>query len=447
MSFKRNNNQSAGFTFIELLITVFIVATVITGIFGLFVLSLRTSQEAQRRVVALALANEKAEMVRNLPYSKVGVVGGIPSGAIVQNETVVRNTVSYTVNTDIRYVDDPYDGMISTAPKDLYNADYKQARIEVSWNSVNKSRPILLITNVAPPGLEGQEAGGTLDFLAINAAGMGIPNATVQLINSAVSPAINFTTQTNSDGRVLLPGLPPSNGSYQISVTKDSFTTEQTYPVTATFIPDTDHARLSMIQSQITPKTFVIDKLSSLSIVTQNDTGASIPSVAYHFQGTKTIGVDQNNQPVYVTNVDDITDVTGADTQANLVWDTYAFTINGQVTGYDIKETDVTLPLAINPGSQTTLTAKLVPHQPFTLHVTVLSPTGVLIENASVQAVGMVGYNQTNTTGVSGQTFFSPLPQSGSYNLTITAPGFEIKQDVITVDGNNRIQEKLTPAT
>src|SRR5688572_28869887 len=114
MSFKKN-----GFTIIEILVTVFIIAIVVTAIFGLFVLNIRTSQEAERRVVATALANERAEMIRNLPYADVGTHGGIPAGEIVPTEVITRNNTTYTVNTDIRYIDDAYDGLVTSNPPDL----------------------------------------------------------------------------------------------------------------------------------------------------------------------------------------------------------------------------------------------------------------------------------------------------------------------------------------
>lgn len=74
------------------------MGTVIVGIFGLFVLGLRSSQEGERRIVGIALANERAEMIRNLPYASVGTTNGIPAGSIAQSETIVRNSNTYTIS-------------------------------------------------------------------------------------------------------------------------------------------------------------------------------------------------------------------------------------------------------------------------------------------------------------------------------------------------------------
>ncbi|MCH7859981.1 MAG: hypothetical protein IID14_09860 [Candidatus Marinimicrobia bacterium] len=167
-------------------------------------------------------------MIRNLPYLNVGTVeavGGEPAGTIPQVIVITRNGQPYTVRTDIRYIDDPFDGeggisedsvfTICHIPPgnpenpttlvdvpaalldahiahgdthgpcegqeppgdDLLDTDYKQVRIEVSWPSHNEIRPVLILTFVAPPGVEGGELGGTLDFQALNAAGLGVEGA------------------------------------------------------------------------------------------------------------------------------------------------------------------------------------------------------------------------------------------------------------------------------
>ena len=92
---------SAGFTIIEVLIAVFVVSTAIVGVFGLFALGLRLAGESENRLMAIALANEKMELIRNLPYVDVGTQGGIPDGAILQEESVVINSVSFLVETYI----------------------------------------------------------------------------------------------------------------------------------------------------------------------------------------------------------------------------------------------------------------------------------------------------------------------------------------------------------
>ncbi len=427
--------MSKGFGILEVLIATFVIGVVAVGVFSLITLTLKASHDGQRRIIATALANEKMEIIRNLSYASVGTVGGVPSGPILQTEQMSRNGSLYTVATDIRYVDDPYDGTVSGSPPDLLNTDYKQARVEVSWQSNQSTRPVLLITQVAPKGIEGGESLGTLVFQALNAAGSGIAGATVRLVNSQVSPAVDLTTATNSEGKVIIPGLVPSAGTYQLTVTKSGYTTEQTYSATSSFTPDTDHAHLTMLTGNITNQTFYIDQIASLIVRTVDVlTSASIPGVQYTITGTKKIGTDASAQPVYLLNANDTTDGSGSYTYTSLVWDSYAVRIDGVATGYDIAETSLPLPLVLNPAANETLTIKLAAHTPISLHVTVVSSTQSPIENALVQVV-KTGYDVTKQTGVSGQAFFSDMPENATYTVTVQAGSYQQSVQEVVVDG------------
>lgn len=437
--------SSRGFGILEVIIATFVIGVVAIGVFSLITLTLKSSHDGERRIVATALGNEKMEMIRNLPFASVGTVGGIPAGPVLQTEQVVRNGSAYTVSTDIRNVDDPFDGLVTSNPPDLVNTDYKQVRVQVSWESSMSQRPVLLITQVVPKGLEGGEPLGTLSFQALNAAGTGVPSASVRLVNSQVNPSVDLTTTTNNEGKALIPGLTPSSGTYQLTLTKPGYTSEQTYSTTASFTPDTDHSHVTSIAAQITNKTFFIDTVASLLLQTVDAvTNTPIGNVAYRITGTKTIGTDASAQPVYVLNAQDATDAGGLDTHSNLVWDSYTFAIDGVATGYDIQETSKAIPLVVNPGASETLTIKLTPHTPLSLHVTVISSSGTLIEGASVQ-VTKTGYDQMKQTAVAGQVFFPDMPENALYTVTVTAAGYSQSVQQVTVDGTVRITTTLAP--
>ncbi len=435
MSSNKRIVDNQGFTLIELMIAVFVIGTALVGVFGLFVLALRTAQEGEMRVMAVALANEKAEMVRNLPYIGVGTVGGVPSGAINQNEEVVRGGVTFSVGADIRYIDDEYDG---EAPTDLLNTDYKQVRIEVSWESPYDPKPVVMLMLVAPAGLEGEEGAGTLDFRAVDASVSPVSGATVSIINTEVDPAVNIVTQTDENGRVILPGLIPAADSYQLAVGKDGYTAEQTYDVTPDFVPDTDHSHLTAIQGSITEKVFMIDELSSVTLNTKDEFGTSVGLVGYSMRGTKTIGVDGEEEPVYVFDEQGSTDESGSAVHNEAVWDSYDLIIDGSTTGYDIKETSYLLPLVVNPGEAVELDVFLVDHTPLSLHVSVVTADVLPIDNATVRLVGN-GIDETLGTGVVGQVFYGDLPVEGDYTLEVDASGFMADSSVVTVDGTNRV--------
>lgn len=487
---------AAGFTIIEVLIATFVVGTAIVGVFGLFVLGLRLAGESENRLVAIALANEKMELIRNLPYVDVGTAGGIPAGTILQEEAVVRNNVSYVVKTDIRYVDDPYDGVVGsggtggciavahTPPghstncndlcvsaaavnahlqhgdvmgncdgtfsgSDVLNTDYKQVRVEVSWPSPNEPRPILLITKVAPSGVEGGELFGTLDFLVIDSQGLGVMAANVSLSNSEVDPAVNYSTQTNNEGRVVVPGLLEGAQNYKLTVSKPDYTTEQTFDVLADFIPNPDHTHLSMLIGEVTQKTFVIDLASSLQI-TFEEGGDSVENycqgvpplplaaIDHSLRGTKTIGMDEAGEPVYVYDYAGGSDASGQSSHENLVWDTYELDlVDGSAC--DIKETSLLRPVTINPGEDLAMIVKLVKHTDVSLHVTVVGTAGLPVDNATVRLVGG-GVDETLGTGPWGQVLFDELPANGQFQLTVQAPGFAEWQDNVDVENNSFVR-------
>lgn len=433
--------MSKGFGILEVVLATFVIGVVTVGIFSLITITMKATHDGQRRIIATALANEKMEMVRNLPYDSVGTVGGVPSGPIVQTEQIVRNGSSYTVATDIRYIDDSYDGTLGGNPSDTLNTDYKQVRVQVSWQSnAASSRPVLLITKIVPKGIEGGQSLGTLIFQALNAAGSGVAGATVRLINSQVTPPVDLTTTTNDEGKVVIPGLIASSGKYQLTVSKAGYTTEQTYGTTASFTPDTDHSHLTAIAGQITNKTFSIDSVASLIIQTTDAlTNASLGNIAYRITGTKKIGTDASALPVYVLDAQDTTDAGGSHTYQTMVWDLYAISIDGVATGYDIEETSLPLPLVVNPASNQTLTMKLTPHTPLSLHVTVVSATNTPIANAPVQ-VTKTGYDVTKQTGISGQAFFPAMPDNATYTVTVQAAGYQQNVQQVLVDGTVRVQ-------
>ena len=509
---KTTDTHESGFTIIELMVTTFIIGTVVTGMFGLFLLSLRGSQTAERRVAAIALANERMEMVRNLPYLDVGTSGGVPSGSILQSEVVTRNSTPYTVTTDIRYIDDPYDGLITDGIEgkavvchsppgnpggqatlvigeaalqahlshgdtegpcpgdpdptgaDSVNTDYKQVRVSVTWPNQFSASPVLLISQVAPQGLEGGDATGTLDFTALDALGNPVEGATVRLVNQSTNPAIDITSTTNSLGRYVLPGLEESSQTYELSVTKSGFTTEMTYgapqsltpvPPSPPAVPDPDYVHLTMLAREVTEKTFFIDQAAQLEINTLHQASPTpsptatpsptvAPSVAYTLQGTKTIGTDGSSNPVYKVDEDVVTDASGVYTHTGLDWDSYIMTIDGPTTGFVIKETSLVMPFVVNPADSLSVDVTLVDHTASTLHVTIVDQNNAPVDNATVQLTGN-GHDETLGTGVLGQVLFESLPANGDYTLDVSAPGFSSLQQPATVAGNSSATVQMVP--
>ncbi len=96
--------RTTGFTSLEALIGIFTFSILSVGIISLAVVGTRLALDTERRVVALALVNERIEFIRSLPYEQVALA---PGGAILSQEEVSRNQQTYELITEIEIMDPP----------------------------------------------------------------------------------------------------------------------------------------------------------------------------------------------------------------------------------------------------------------------------------------------------------------------------------------------------
>lgn len=255
-----------GVTLIDTLVASALVLISFVGIAAAFQLSLDVVTNNKARAGAIALADERMEYVRSLAYDAIGTLGGVPSGTILQSETVSLNNISYTRRTFIEYEDDAADGKGASDTNGVVEDD-KSVKVDVSWTSRSGVRHITLVTRVTPTaGLESAVIGGTLTLVAINAAGTPLQGAVVSITNPLVTPAINITTFTDASGTVSILGAPQSTG-YKISVTEPGYSTAQTYSVTGQNT-NPNPGNLTVLNNKTTTGTFGVDVLGSKTIKT-----------------------------------------------------------------------------------------------------------------------------------------------------------------------------------
>lgn len=579
--------NARGVSLIEAIVGIGLVALIFWGLVGAFLLAINLTINAKAKTGALSIAIDQLEMLRSLSYDDVGTDGGIPSGTIPQVETVSLNDIEYTRRTFIQFVDNPADGVGANDDNGI-TADYKVAKVEITWDVRGKTRSLALVTNIVPRGIETIAGGGTLIINVINALGIPVEGASVRVVNNDTNPVIDVTTTSNASGQVLFPGAPEAN-SYEVTVTKAGYSSAQTYSADATNVAPSP-AHLSILESTVSEITFAIDflsektvetyewladnsfdddftnsnALSSLyqadviggsvalgidgmgdyyalggatstpiapaelgawesfswslttpagtdvvyqvlyeesagnwtlipdsdlpgnsvgfssspvdlsglstatypgievqAVLTSSDPTATplvhewsvsyeetvpLPNIGFHMQGTKTIGSDSSNEPIYKYSVQHTTDGSGELTLQNLEWDTYAITVDGAAEGYDIREScPLAQPRPIDPGVATTTLLYLVPHTTHALNVSVVSNTNEVIEGASVN-VERTGYDETELTSACGQAFFAGLTSASNYTLTVTAPSFENNVTPnLDVNGYTTIEVVLTP--
>jgi len=277
MTTAKPNNK--GLTLIEILVATLVLGVVSIGLFGLFSFTLKIINENRGRTGAVALAEQRLEMIRNLPYSDVGTIGGIPQGTVAGSENVIRNNFNYTVNAYIYYIDDPFDGLIGE-PEETLNTDYKKVQVAAAWTSGFGQRSVVLSTIVAPKGIETTAGGGTLKINVFDALGDPVSAANVHVENDQVDPVISADYQTGENGILILPGAPESIENYSVTVTKAGYSVDQTCPqeigepnpICPVDIENSNPTKphLTVLEGQLTEEGFSIDLTGTLNIYTIN---------------------------------------------------------------------------------------------------------------------------------------------------------------------------------
>jgi hypothetical protein len=252
-------------SFIEVLVAAAIITLIFGGLIAGFQTAMALLADTRAQTGALALANERIEYLRSLPYDSVGTISGIPSGLVPQNETVVLNGTTYNRRTLVQYVDSTADGFGASDSNGI-TADYKRAKVEVSWSYKGVPKSLSLLTNLIPRGMETVAGGGTLIANIFDASAVPVSNAAVRVVNASTSPSIDVIAYTNALGQVIFPGA-PAGGGYQISATKAGFSTAQTYSASTTN-PNPNPPHVAVVEGEVSTVNFAIDRNSTTTILT-----------------------------------------------------------------------------------------------------------------------------------------------------------------------------------
>jgi len=250
-----------GATLIEVLISSAIVGFLVLTIYLALNSAVVNIGESKQRVGAIAIANEKMEIIRNLEYEDVGVINGVISGPMLSYELVTRNNFDYYVYIDVRYVDDEFDG---TSGDDLINTDYKTVQVKVQWNHFDSIKTVEFVSTFVPDGIETDMGGGSLVLNTITTAGDIVGEVSVNLESIENIPAINYDTTTDNNGSLVLQGVPSQ--TYRITLSKDGYENSRTYPnpPDSVFIPNDPDFYVNV--GDLNSKNFLIDLVASLKI-------------------------------------------------------------------------------------------------------------------------------------------------------------------------------------
>jgi prepilin-type N-terminal cleavage/methylation domain-containing protein len=384
-----------GFTLIEVMLAIAVFVIFAVGVYGGVQYMFKIIYLSRVHILETAILSERLEIIRNLPYQDVGLIGGIPNGILERNNKITRNGIDFDIITTIRNIDDPFDGTVTTTPQDTSPADYKLVELSIICSDCSQKKPFVLSTIIAPKNREGDTLNGSLFIQVFDANGRAISGATVRVINVSTTPAIDITDTTGDDGWLRIVDTPTSTLGYQIYISKDGYSSDYTTSSSA-LVLNPVKLPANVASQQATEIYFAIDLLSTLSASTINPSCAILPSRTLNIWSKKLIGTEPATSKffdVFQTNE------SGYYLYDNsLEWGDYYFSASG--TAYDIAGTIPILPLYLNPGLSQEIKIILRPKTDHSLLIGVKdSGTLLPLSDASVRLFGN-GYDQTLVTGL-----------------------------------------------
>lgn len=389
---KIKKNLSSGFTLIETIVGVAVFVLIATASYQAYISLFKIINQNQYKIAALNLANEQFEIIRNLPYSDVGIPGSIPSGKIPHTQTLVRSNITFTVTTTIRNIDQPFDGQIGSTTNDLSPADNKVVEVEVSCSTCGSFTSITLTTNVAPKNLETASTNGALVIKVFDSNGVPVADASVHIVNAQVTPNIVIDDVTNVDGVLQVVDAPPGVDAYQITVTKSGYSTDRTYTPGAVGNPTPTKPHATVILQQLTQVSFAIDRLSTLSFSSVKLDCTPVANIDFDLQGGKTIG-----SGVYKYLQSLATNSSGSYSNSSMEWDTY--TVTGTDSSYDVIGINPLNPISLIANSTQSVQLVVSPKSAKSLLVTVKDSATQLPVTDAVVRVTKSPYDISKTTG------------------------------------------------
>jgi len=255
------------FSLIEILVSLFIIMVLVLSIYPLINFSLQITSDNKNQIQAINIANEKLEQIRALSYDDIGTINGVVPGILPDSEIIIRNGI-FNVSTTIMFFDDDYDGLLSEENDDFI--DYKEATVRVSWRAKTGEKQVIMSSFFIPPTSQDiPEGWGLLKIYVIDSNGNPVTDANITINNSDPNldfPIINANYSTY-DSNILSIPVKPSN-SYNVSVSKNGYTTDRTYSQEEIYPSTPIKSDLVVNLGKKTESNFIIDQVSKFNIRT-----------------------------------------------------------------------------------------------------------------------------------------------------------------------------------
>lgn len=259
-----------GFTLIDAIVGTSLILIVFLGIFAAYQLGLRVVGQSKNKIIATAIANQEVEKIRSLSYGSIGTIGaGLPlaEGTLEASTTTVRNGVEYTINRTVEYISDTADD-----PEAACILDYKKLEIQVSWSG-RFSGNVKLATDAVPKNKAEENAaclaqpGGIISVEVFDAYGIKVPLPLIEIIDPLTETVLKSNTPAGG-----IYDFPLATSTYRVAVSKSGYSSEQTYGSGEIYNGQTiitpEKSNPIVLENQITPISFSIDKVSSFFVDT-----------------------------------------------------------------------------------------------------------------------------------------------------------------------------------
>jgi len=397
--------KTKGFTLIETIVTIGVFAIISVSILAAFFNVFDIITAFQLNSAALEVLDTELEIIRNMRYGDVGTVGGSPAGLIESERTIIYGGTPFLVKTTTRNIDDSFDGVIGGVPNDTAPADYKLVEFEISCPSCSRFSTLAITTTVSPKNLEFTTNNGALFINVFDASGIPVSKANVSVANSSVNPPININDITDINGRLQFVDIATSTLSYAVTVSKNGYSQDKTYPIGDIQNPNPLKPHATVAALQVTQVSFAVDKVSAFNFKTQDMFCRSVGDIDFKQTGAKLIG---SSPDVLKYSVISVTDSQGDKSINNLEWDTYSF--QNLDTAYEIGGMAPLAPIVVNPGGSYQLKWLMETKTPLSLLISVLDASGASINDASV-SLSKTGFNKTQ---ISGTKVFTATDWSGA---------------------------------
>ena len=430
---KTVNKNGSGFTLIETLVMIFILALIVVAFYGVLAIGTRAVAYSKNRLGAIAVANEKMEIARNLAYNDVGTIHGDCAGTIPQDENVTENGKKYQVHTYATYVDDSFDGTLGGTPNDTAYHDYKKLEITVSWDSGGASSgSVALASSFMSPGLEVATPGDgilSINVFSDQSGGAPVVGASVHVVDSNVG--IDEVLQTDSSGNVMLLGAKQDLQAYQITVSKSGYETVATLPPYPTTAYNPINIYASVIGGALNTTNIIENQLANLDISAVDYLGNAVPNVNISLNGGRKMGTAFLTPftPVYNLAFDGSIGSSGEKDFSSISPGQYTFGLSGSETTYKLIGVDTLSPVSLASGSTMGIKIKVANKNTTGLSIGVIKSTNSSpLVGATVELSNAgFSYDETVTTSSDGMAFFpdsAAIFQPGTYTLTVKADGF-----------------------